>query len=137
MRCGHTHERGLEEVAGEEDLVGGGERPRPRAVELASGASADLVHAVDAGGEDDEDGGGDGAHHDGSAAALETVEAEHRQLPHRRLEQQRDRHGGLRREHREHQLDHRAAVVVLGRERERGGWDFGFSAEGGSAPSHL
>jgi hypothetical protein len=97
-------------VAREEDLVGGGEPAGPGAVELSRGAAADLGHAVDAGGEHDEDGGGDGAHHDGATPALEGVEPEHGQLPQRRPEEQRHRHAGLRRQHREQQLDHHAAA---------------------------
>lgn len=135
-----THERGLEEVARDEDLVGGGEPHDPGAVDLPLGAAADLSHAVEAGREQDEDGGRHGTHHDGRAPPLEMVEREHGQLPQRRLEEQRRRHRGLRREHREEELDHRARAVGGGKRRggaeEAGIWLWpGFVGSRGSFPS--
>lgn len=102
-----THEGGFEEVAGEEDLVGGGE-----GAELG-GAAADLEHAVEGGRQHDGDGGGDSLHHDGAPPALQTVQPQDRQLPQRRPEQQHQHHPHLRTQHREQQLDHSLSILLF------------------------
>ena len=101
----------------EEDLVGGREGGAAAAAAagfgVSPGAAADHGQAVEPGAEQAEADAGDCRDGDGrAAAALEAVDPHHGELPQRRLEEEHRRHGRLRHEHQEQQLDHFALAWI-------------------------